>query len=208
MYWREVAAVPSTLPLVPEVLSQLRPDDRILDLGCGAGRVLSELAGQGCGRAHFGLDINPPSLVLARDKGFAVMAGDVAAVPVRDKAVDVCNLQAVMTCLVPAAQRLAVLREAHRVTRRVLCLADFLQNWDIPLYRGRYTDGLAETGEAGSFLVREAGRVLYPAHHFTVDELTALLDAAGFAVTFLETPFVRTRSGNVIRGVVLAASVV
>ena len=206
MYWRDVAAVPSTLPLLPEILAFVRPEDAILDLGCGAGRVLSELAGQGLGQARFGLDINLPSLAAARDKGHAVLAAELTtALPVRDAAVDVCFLQAVLTCLVPAAVRLAVLREACRVTRRVLCLADFLQNWDLPLYRDRYASGVAETGETGSFLVREGGRVLYPAHHFTVEELTALLATAGFTVAHLETPFVRTRSGNRLRGVVLAA---
>ena len=205
MYWREVAAVPSTLPLLPEILAFVRPEDAILDLGCGAGRVLSELAGQGLGRAHYGLDINLPSLTAARGKGHAVLAAELTALPVRDDAVDVCFLQAVLTCLVPAAVRLAVLREACRVTRRVLCLADFLQNWDLPLYRDRYTAGLAETGETGSFLVREGDRVLYSAHHFTIEELTALLAAAGFTVAHLEMPFVRTRSGNRLRGVILAA---
>jgi SAM-dependent methyltransferase len=206
MYWRVTPAVPSTLPLLPEILSLLRPADSILDCGCGAGRVLSELAGQGLGHARFGLDINPPSLTAARDKGFPVMQAEVAALPLRHGACDVCFLQAVLTCLVPAARRLAVLREIRRVTRRLLCLADFLQNWDLPLYRDRYTSGLAETGEVGSFLVREAGKVLYPAHHSTVDELSALLASAGFTIVFLETPYVRTRSGNTVRGVVLAAA--
>ena len=205
MYWRETASVPSTLPLLPEVLACLGPDDTILDLGCGAGRVLAELAGHGLGRRHLGVDINPPSLVLARDKGLAVVQADLAALPLADACCDAGFFQAVLTCLVPEARRLAVLREARRVIRRVLCLADFLQNWDLPLYKARYEAGVVETGEAGSFVVREQGRVLYAAHHFTVEELTGLLAATGFAVTFLATPRVRTRSGNVVRGLVLTA---
>jgi SAM-dependent methyltransferase len=206
MYWRETPAVPSTLPLASGVLAALRPDDRILDCGCGAGRVLAELAGQGLGRFHCGLDINPPSLGSARDRGFPVARADLTdPLPLADASVDACCLQAVLTCLVPAATRLAVLRQVRRVTRRVLAVGDFLQNWDLPLYRQRYEAGLLETGEAGSFVVREAGRVLYAAHHFTVEELTALLAEAGFAVDSLETPLVRTRSGNVVRGILLSA---
>lgn len=209
MYWNETSAVPSTLPLLPEVSAQLRPDDRILDCGCGAGRILGELAGQGAGRFLCGLDINAPSLGLAAAKGFPVIRADLAApLPLADASVDVCFLQAVLTCLVPEATRRAVLGEIRRVTRRVLAVADFLQNWDLPLYRARYAAGPAETGEAGSFLVRQAGRVLYAAHHFTPEELTALLADAGFAVAFSETPLVRTRSGNIVRGIVLAARAV
>lgn len=208
-YWREAAAVPSTLPLLPEILSRLRPDDRILDLGCGAGRMLADLAGRGLGRLRLGLDINPPSLAAARDKGLDVVRADLTALPLADACCDACLLSAVMTCLVPASRRLAVLREARRVTRRVLCLADFLRNWDLPLYRARYEAGRAETGEPGSFLVRDGqGEVLYAAHHFTLEELRELLRASGFAVEYVTTPRVRTRSGNEVRGVVLTARAV
>jgi len=100
---------------------------------------------------------------------------------------------------------LALLREIRRVTRRLLAVADFLRNPDIPLYRDRYVTGLVETGEAGSFIVRDGDRELYPAHHFTREELTDLLAEAGFTVTSLETPHVRTRSGNIVRGVLLGA---
>jgi SAM-dependent methyltransferase len=206
MYWREASAVPSTLPLPPGLLASLRPDDRILECGCGAGRVLAELAGQGLGRVHFGLDINPPSLLAARNRGFPVAQADLTApLPLADAALDVCLLQAVLTCLTPAAVRLGLLRQIRRVTRRVLSVGDFLQNWDLPLYRKRYETGLVETGEQGSFVVREAGHVLYTAHHFTLEELAALLGEAGFAVTTLETPIVRTRSGNRVRGILLSA---
>ncbi|OLN31063.1 hypothetical protein DVDV_0185 [Desulfovibrio sp. DV] len=47
--------------------------------------------------------------------------------------------------------------------------------------------------------------MLYEAHHFTPDELVGLLGRAGFAVAEAVYPTVRTRSGNLVRGVFLAA---
>ena len=205
MYWKNVKAVPSTLSLPSAARRLLRDEDRVVDLGCGAGGVLRELRDNGLGRRHVGADINISSLTRAGLLGLPVVQADLAALPFVDGAFDVGVLHAVLTTLADPPGRLRVLGEARRVVGRALFLADFLQNWDLPYYRARYETGMAEVGEKGSFLVREGGQVLYQAHHFTLDELTALLGQAGFSVTDVATPTVRTRSGNAVRGVTLTA---
>ncbi|WP_043630355.1 class I SAM-dependent methyltransferase [Desulfovibrio sp. TomC] len=205
MYWTTASCVPSTLDLAPAVRAFLAPGDRIIDLGCGPGRTLNALRQAGLGRCHVGADVNPPSLLLAACAGFPVVQADLAAMPVADAAFDAGILQAVLTTIPTPGERLAVLREARRIVTRVLCLGDFLQNWELPYYRTRYETGLAETGECGSFVVREGAVELYQAHHFTMDELGDLLGRAGFSVVQAAYPTVRTRSGNLVRGVSLAA---
>jgi ubiquinone/menaquinone biosynthesis C-methylase UbiE len=205
MYWDKTSSVPSTLSMNTNIRACLRPEDRVIDLGCGSGRMLAELAEDGVTGKKIGVDRNLPSLRQALERGFPAARADLAALPFVAGSFDAGILHAVLTTVLPHAARLAVLAEARRVGCRVLCIADFLQNWDLPYYRARYEAGEAETGERGSFLVREGDEVLYAAHHFTLDELSGLLDAAGFRVTFVDTPPVRTRSGNVVRGVSLAA---
>ena len=169
----------------------------------GGGGLLAELAGQG--RRVWGVDRNLPSLIRAREKGLAVARADLAALPFADGAFDAGVLHAVLTTLDAPELRRLVLAEARRVGCRVLCVADFLQNWDQLYYKARYEAGFDETGELGSFVVREGDRVLYTAHHFTLDELTELLAGAGYAVAFADTPTVVTRSGKHVTGVILAA---
>jgi ubiquinone/menaquinone biosynthesis C-methylase UbiE len=205
MYWDKTSSVPSTLSLNANIRAYLRPEDRVIDLGCGSGRMLAELAEDGVTGIKIGVDRNLPGLRQALERGFPAARADLAALPFVAASFDAGILHAVLTTVLPRAARLAVLAEAGRVGCRVLCIADFLQNWDLPYYRARYEAGEAETGERGSFLVREGGEVLYAAHHFTLDELSGLLDEAGFRVAFVDTPLVRTRSGNVVRGVSLAA---
>ncbi len=203
MYWDESSSVPSSLLLDARIAAYLRPGDRVLDIGCGAGRILGELAGQGF--RVVGADRNTASLGLARAKGLAVVRADAAALPFGEGRFDAAVLHAVLTTLPTPESRRAVLAEARRLGCRLLCLADFLRNWDLPYYRARYEAGQAETGERGSFVVREAGEVLYVAHHFSLAELTGLLGQAGYAVAFADTPVVTTRSGKRVRGVVAAA---
>jgi SAM-dependent methyltransferase len=205
MYWETAAAVPSSLELVPEVRARIGPRDHIIDLGCGPGRTLDGLRRGGLGASHVGADCNPPSLALAAGLGLAVVRADLAALPFADSAFDVAVLQAVMTTLPTPTARLAVLAEARRVVKGLLCLGDFLRNPDLPYYRTRYEAGLIETGEDGSFLVREGGTVLYQAHHFSFEELEALLSQTGFGVVQAAFPRVKTRSGNLVAGVSLAA---
>ncbi|EKO38067.1 MAG: methylase involved in ubiquinone/menaquinone biosynthesis [Solidesulfovibrio magneticus str. Maddingley MBC34] len=205
MYWETAASVPSSLELAPEVRSLIGPGDRLVDLGCGPGRTLAGLRRDGLGACHVGADCNPPSLALAAGLGLVVVRADLAALPFADGAFDVAVLQAVMTTLPTPAARLAVLAEARRVAGSLLCLSDFLRNPDLPYYRARYEAGLAETGEEGSFVVREGEAVLYQAHHFTFEELVDLLSQAGFGVVQAVFPRVKTRSGNIVAGVSLAA---
>jgi len=205
MYWDKASSVPSTLKLEENVLRYLRADDRIVDLGCGGGRTLAALQAAGIGRRLVGVDRNPPSLRQAGQRGLPVLRADLVDLPFADGAFDVGILHAVLTTLVPREICRAVLVEARRVVTRVLCVADFLQNWDLPYYQARYESGRIETGEPGSFLVREGDTVLYAAHHFTMMELSGLLAAAGFRVAYAAAPRVRTRSGKDVRGVVLAA---
>lgn len=85
-WWRaEVNGDPAYAEVVtPLLLGILRPQPglRYLDLGCGEGRVMRELAEVGV--AALGVDISPE---LVRSAGRAIVA-DMQAIPIRDSAFD------------------------------------------------------------------------------------------------------------------------
>jgi SAM-dependent methyltransferase len=229
MNWRTAEVVPSSLPVPEELDDLVRPGGKALDVGCGEASLGGVISGRG--GVYFGVDVNMASLRRALTRG-AVAAGDAAALPFRDGAFDLVLFRAVLTVIardpgMTAAPRgvmansspafpagappdlftgpSSVLREALRVCRGSLLVQDFLQTTKHPLYAARYAEGEALGAPRGVFPVREGGTVLYWARHYVRVELEAMIGLAGGRIASWREFPAPTRSGNVIRGVVLTA---
>lgn len=206
-YWSRLRKVPSTLTFHPAFLERLDPSWRVADLGCGEGLTMAALAQRGQGRL-VGVDVGGPGLATASAKGVAgacFVRGDLRRLPLADGSCQAAMFHAVLTTLPTPADRLAVLAEARRVATRLVYLADFLLTPEDPYYLARYEQGLAETGEWGTFIVREGERRLYTAHHYTESELRDCMAAVGLRPVLFEPGRFTTRSGKVINGVWMMA---
>ena len=160
---------------------------RLLDLGCGTGAVSAWLLRQG--HVVTGLDINAGAITQAKtaapDVDFAV--ADIAAangLQVRDALYDGVVCQLVISIIGDGTDRRQLLRNAFDVLTPggLLYLSASGVSDDLnPDYKRLYADNLAQTGEQHTYLSRDAlGNALYRTHHFTRDELHALLDDSGY----------------------------
>lgn len=208
--WRDMppGRVPSSLEPSPLFYSHFAHTHRLADLGCGRGRTLAGLAGQGFDRLT-GLDLNPGALAEARrtldSQGHRVrlVCGGLHALPFMPGSFEGVLMMAVLTVLPHARARHAALGEVSRVLApggRVY-VADFALNRELPLYRERYREGRDLGLEPGQFPVRgPGGETLFIARHFADHELEEMFTRAGFRVLGHEQPGVVTRSGNQVRG--------
>lgn len=109
------------------------PGCRLLDLGCGYGRTLHQLARRGYGRLN-GIDFSPSMLRRAREGGVAggLAAASASALPFRDDVFDAVLAVALFTCIPDLEAQRRVAAEVHRVLRPggVLCASLFLLNRD------------------------------------------------------------------------------
>jgi 2-polyprenyl-3-methyl-5-hydroxy-6-metoxy-1,4-benzoquinol methylase len=201
--WRrfDAGSIPTkeSTPHLDAFLQQLRqasPDQplTLLDVGCGDGRLSRRLQEQGF--SVLGVDISPAAVHAARTlAGPADAAGrwlrfeeaDVAADqgPHLDAGpFDIVVCQLVISIIGDARNRANLLRHVHDNLRPGGWLALSASGVSDTInagYARLYAEDVHLTGERHSYLSRnEGGEVLYMTHHFTADELTSLLQAAGF----------------------------
>ncbi|WP_440945252.1 class I SAM-dependent methyltransferase [Methanosarcina sp. T3] len=220
-YWETVPGknIPSSLELYPVVYSYLQEGYKILDIGCGFGKISLELASSGY--SVTGIDINSEAARLSRavakslehDRKMEGMTEFVVAnaidLPFRGSSFDFAVMQAFLTSVPDPQARTRIIQDTFRVLRPggYLYLVEFGQNWHLKLYRKRYLQDFPVTKEEGSFLALnpETGEVEFIAHHFSEKELVFLLVNCGFEIDYFRVEELKTRTGNRINGFVVVA---
>jgi tRNA (uracil-5-)-methyltransferase TRM9 len=187
-------------PGVRRVLGTLTGDESILDLGCGNGELVRELAKRGHHAPYLGLDLSLPLLQEAafKPEGFSAgfMQVDLTKFSVNREQLLVNGKWSVVTAFavlhhIPSEEiRLNMLRTAGGL------LAEdgkfILSNWrflNSEKLRARIQDwsrvGLSnEDVDPGDYLLdwRSGGEGLRYVHYFEEEELPGIADAAGFKI--------------------------
>jgi 2-polyprenyl-3-methyl-5-hydroxy-6-metoxy-1,4-benzoquinol methylase len=201
--WRrfDAGAIPTkeSTPHLDAFLSSLRqanPHERLtlLDVGCGTGRLSRRLHAQGF--SVLGVDVNQAALRVAQGQTVRADAAgrwlrfeeaDFAAdrLPRLDLGpFDVAVCQLVISIIGTAGNRANLLRHVHDNLRPggwLALSASGVSDSINAAYARLYAEDVQLTGELHSYFSRdERGEILYMTHHFTADELTGLLEAAGF----------------------------
>lgn len=193
-YDADLAGTPLLEADVAFALSHLRPNSRVIDLGCGTGRVAASLAA--AGHRVVGVDLSPTMLAVAASKApsAAVWAVanivDLGALASESFDAAVC-LFSTLGMLAGADARGRALAEAFRVLRRG---GVFIVHAHNLTHHARTAAGrrllvsdlwkrLRRRPDAGDFpMPATPGRPPWTMHLFTRRELAGLLRSAGFSI--------------------------
>jgi SAM-dependent methyltransferase len=193
-YWDQVAEEKTfTHPLNPAWLERwVRPDARILDYGCGYGRVLCDLAALGYQNSA-GVDRSTGMIGRGRREHPALdlhaIEGDAA--PFSGGTFDVVLLFAVLTCIAPDDDQRGLVGDVTRLLRP----GGLVYISDMPLQsdarnRARYDAGAERFGKYGVFETEDGGVL----RHHADTHFAGLL--AGFRPVERETLAITTMNGN------------
>ncbi|AKB33360.1 SAM-dependent methyltransferase [Methanosarcina siciliae HI350] len=220
-YWETVPLkkIPSSLELYPVVYRYLQEGYKILDIGCGFGKISFELASKGY--AVTGIDINSEAIRFSniaatslehdqKKEGRAdFKVGNASNLPFHDSSFDFAVMQAFLTTVPDPRARKRIIQEAFRVLKpgAFLYFVEFAQNWHLKTYRKHYLQDFPVTKEEGSFLALnpDTGDVEFIAHHFSEKELVFLLVDCGFEIDYFRVEKLKTMVGNVVNGFVVVA---
>lgn len=174
-YWNSTGAGKNfTHPIEPSWLSGLDRSARILDYGCGYGRLAGELRERGFEDVE-GVDLSPALISRARldlpGLRFSVIDSP-PTLPLPDAGFDAILLFAVLTCVPTDAGQRELVAELHRLLRPggLLYLSDMCLQPD-ERNRARYEEFAAKYGVYGVF---ETGDGAVCRHH-SPDWLRSLL---------------------------------
>ncbi len=206
--------IPSTIVLDREILSAIPEGSRVLESACAWGRTALELEEMGYRVTAF--DIDPEMVSKARKNAdltgseVELIVADGCDLPFGKGSFDAFVMNGFLTMLDGREKREAAIGEAWRilVPGGYLYIADFIQTWSNPIYAERYKAHFPITGEMGTFLATEDGsldgKVLYKAHHHTIEELLELIED-GFSVRSRSKTAFTSFHGNVVDGYVILA---
>lgn len=198
-YWNRAGPAKSFgHPVNFERLDQwLNPDSRILDLGCGYGRVLGSLFEHGYHNL-IGFDPAPAMVALARQRFPLITFEEINAPPQldpRNASVDAVLLFSVLTCVPTDEGQRAIVSEARRILRPggLLHISDLWLQAD-QRNQDRYLTGQQKYGTYGVFDLPEGVTVR---HHDPrwIEALTQDFDELA-----LDAIDVHTMNGNAAKG--------
>lgn len=197
-YWDKAAEYKRfTTPVSTELLKRyLKPESKILDFGCGQGRILQQLKTEGFSNLS-GTDISGNMIKLSRNNlpyaDLKINTG--VTIPYDDSSFDCVIVTAVLTCIISNNEQKKLISEIKRVLKPdgLVYINDFLINDDQRNIK-RYERYEKKYGVYGVFEIEEGTAMRHHSLQW-ISELTST-----FKKLLFEKKIYTTMNGHISKG--------
>jgi SAM-dependent methyltransferase len=176
------------------------PSGRTLEMGCGEGRVMRELAQRG--HAALGIDASPTLVGHARAAAPALgappayLTGDATKLPFADATFDTVITYNSLQTMTLATDMATAVSEAARVLKPsgTLCaciahpMSDVLLVGSVEIEGGRLSGSYFENHRVEETVTQNGLPMTFYGWTYTLEDYTRALDEAGFAIDLLREP--------------------
>ena len=201
-FWNEKSILSESNCRLPDYrfIHLLKSDSKVLDIGCGTGRVLHSLEKLGLTCPLFGIDwaIKPLEVAMMKHPKLNLCTGDSRSLPFKNEIFDACILSALLTCIPNEEDIITLLNEVYRITKLYgyLLISDFLIDFQ-PRNLLRYIVGYIKYGKFGIF------DAVLPFRHFTKHRLKNYLETTNFRIISFDCFRTVTCNNNNQMGVII-----
>ncbi len=187
--------IPANLPLSEKIEEYIRPGAKVLDIGCGYGRLSDFFVSRGC--RYYGIDVNSSAIEAARKEfpgnGGEFLVGNVEKTYFPPRFFDLLVAQGTLACM-NLEGRIKASTEMKRICQEGSIL--HITELDLLGDEAFYLAQQQKTGEYGTVTIRPDGSGFgYTTHHFSRRELVELLGYA-WKILVEEHPVLTTKNGN------------
>ena len=184
-YWKKIkqSNTPSTSGILDDFLNQINSQSKVLEIGCGSGRIIDECISRKS--FVYGVDINKNEIDALRLKyrGYEKVILEINDITNKnfklkeDYKFDYVFINGLLGAL-KSKQRAVALKNILKVTDfiSIVHLSEFLLFEENEEMKVRYSKDFLETGEYGTFFVYNVeGNKVYQTHNFSEIEITKLV---------------------------------
>jgi len=211
-YWEKIEQnkTPSTSRVLDGFINKIDSQSRVVEIGCGYGRILDQCIPKGC--FVYGIDINKNEIDVLKLKykdyeNVVLEENDIADINFKPKVTykfDYVFINGLLGAL-NLEQRTIALKNILKLihTGSVIHLSEFLLFEENLEMKDRYLKDLAETEEYGTFLVyNKEGEIVYQTHNFSENEIQDLI-SEDFKIIKKELLDFKSYSGKIKPGIIL-----
>lgn len=207
LLWTKIPAnkTPNSTLIDEKFWGYFRPQDKILDVGCGSGRVIID--GVKRGFKLTGLDINKNEIKQLRKnigKSAEVIYGDILNIKLKRESFQGAFLQGILSTL-EKNKRNKCLKRVRSFLRKGGCLhvSEFKLS---SKFKERYENDFLLTKEYGTLSVRNCnGDEIYRSHNFSEKEIINLIKNSGFKIVSIKNSTFTSYHGNKKPGMMVIA---